>query len=116
MIDTTQFLNGKVTESAAADNAVAVATVGAIAAARIFITGVKADYSAAPTAIFKVIRIKFAGVTVYTISWDPLKGSPLWFGFPGHIHADYNVGITAELDPSGTATVLGRIAVFTYVI
>lgn len=114
MIDTLQFLNGKVVESPGADNALATATVGAVSAARTFLTGIKADYSAAPAAGFKVIQIKFGTVVQFNIIWNPLLSMPLWFAFPGHIHGDYNQAVSAELAASGTGTVLGRIALFGY--
>lgn len=114
MIDTIQFLNGRVVESSAADNALATATFGAVSAARHFLTGIKADFSAAPAAAFKVIQIKFGTVVQFNIVWDPTKTMPLWFGFPGHIHGDYNQAVSAELSASGTATVLGRVALFGY--
>lgn len=114
MIDTVQFLNGRPTESSAADNALATATMGAVTGCRHFLTGIKADYSAAPAAGFKVVQIKFGTVVVLNLVWDPTKAMPLWFGFPGHIHGDYNQAVSAELGASGTATVLGRVALFGY--
>lgn len=114
MIDTIQFLNGKPTESSGADNALATATVGAVLACRTFITGIKAGYSAAPAAGFKIIQIKFGTTVVLNLEWDPTKSAPLWFGFPGHVHGDYNQAVSAELAASGTGGVLGRVALFTY--
>lgn len=114
MIDTIQFLNGRATESAGADNALATATMGAVSAARHFLTGIKAGYSAAPAAGFKIIQIKFGTVVQFNIEWDPTKEMPLWFGFPGQVHGDYNQAVSAELAASGTATVLGRVALFGY--
>lgn len=114
MIDTIQFLNGKVTESSGADNALATATVGAVLACRHFITGIAADYSAAPAAGFKVIQVKFGTTVILNIIWNPALQMPLWFGFPGHIHGDYNQAVSAELAASGTGAVLGRVKLFTY--
>lgn len=114
MIDTVQFLNGRCVESAAADNALATATVAAVGAVRHFITGISADYSAAPAAGFKLIQIKLNGVVVKNIRWDPTKSMPLWWGGPGLLHGDYNQPVSAELVASGTATVTGIVTLYVF--
>lgn len=116
-IDTLQFLNGVVTQGNVATNAISTATVGAVLGCRTFLTGIKADFGAAVAAGFTLIQVKFGTTVVLNILWDTTKvPSPLWFGFPGHIHGDYNQAVSVELAASGVGGVNGRVALHSYTI
>lgn len=105
------ILGGEVAQSATADNATATVTVAATPGMRHFMTGVWADFSAAPSATYKTITIKKAGVTVIVKQWDFSTGSA-FIPFPTPIRGDVNAAVSAELSASGTGAVLGRIALY----
>lgn len=115
-IEATQHLNGKVTESSAADNALATATVAAVGNVRHFIKGFGISWSAAPAAAYKVLQIKFGTTVVANIIFDPLKDGPSGceITLPAHIHGDFNQAVSAELSASGTGGVTGRVSLYTY--
>lgn len=115
MIGDTRILNGKVTESSAADNALATATVAAVGNVRHFVSGFGVSWSAAPTAAYKQVQIKFGTTVVATFIFDPLKDgmSGCEVTLPVPIHGDFNQAVSAELIASGTPTVTGRVRLYT---
>lgn len=114
MIDTALLLNARVIESGAADNALATATATAILAARHFIRGLGVTWSAAPTAAYKTIQVKFGTTVILNIIFDPLKDgeSGRMIPLPSVIHGDFNQAVSAELSASGTGGVTGRVQLF----
>lgn len=114
MISDTRLLNGRVVESSDADNALATATVAAIAGVRHFMAGLTADYSVIPAAGIKLIQIKVGTTVVKNIRWNPIIEFPFRFAFPVDLHGDYNQAISAELQASGTGGQTGRVSIHVY--
>jgi hypothetical protein len=107
------LLNAKVTQSSAADNATATATVAAIGGMTHGILGVHADYSAAPAAGFKTITLKKGTTTLLVLRHDFSTG-PAFYPLPAAVWGDFGGAVSAELQASGTGGVTGRIALFTF--
>lgn len=109
MIQAELLLNARPVQGATADSATASVTVAAIPAQRHFLMSVEADYSAAPTAAFKTVTVKVAGVTVFVWRWDFAGRGPFSRALPIPIHGGYGEAISIELEASGTGGVTGRV-------
>lgn len=109
-IGTAPLLRGKHTQSAAADNATATATVAAVANQRHMILGVEAHFSAAVTAIVAV-TVNYNSLT-WTERWDFTNG-PFFFNFPVGLMGAVGSTVTATLGASGTGGTNGYVTLFT---
>jgi hypothetical protein len=105
------LLRGKPTQSAAADNTTATATVTAIGEQKHLVLGVEAHYSAAVAAI-KSVTIKHGTTTWQTFRWDFANG-PFFFAFPVAFRGDTNEAVSAELQASGNGGVSGYVTIYT---
>lgn len=109
-INSVALLNGKVTQSSAADNATATATAAAIERVRHGGLGVYADYSAAVSAI-KTITVK-RGTTTLAVFRHDFAGGAFAYSFPCPVWSDYGEALSVELEASGTVGTSGRVALF----
>ena len=106
------LVSGKVTQSAAADNAIATATVAAIPSQTHRMMGVHAEFDAA-VALYKVITIIQGVTTVMTINHDFTNGE-FAFAFPVSLKGVMGGAVSATLAASGTGGINGRISLFTF--
>ena len=106
------LVSGKATQSTAADNAVATATVAAITTQTHRITGVHAEYDAAVSA-FKVITIIQGSTTLLTLNHDFTNGE-FAFSFPSYLAGVQGGAVSATLGASGTGGTSGRVTLFTF--
>lgn len=113
MISDTRLLNGRVVQ-AVADNGLATVTLAAVQAVRHFVCGIVVSWSAAPTAAYKTLQLKFGVALIADFTFDPLKDSLFRIPFPVDVHGDYNQAVSVELSASGTGGVIGQLKVFTY--
>lgn len=105
------ILRGKGTQSTAADNATATASVAAIAEQRHTVYGVHADYSAAVAAI-KTVTVKHGSTTWAVFRWDFTAGMFI-YNFPLPFRGALNEAVSVELEASGTGGTTGRCTIFT---
>jgi hypothetical protein len=110
-IQTAALLRGKVTQSAAADNATATATVSAITHQSHYVLGVEAHYDAAVSAI-KTVTIKHGSTTWQVFRWDFTNG-PFFFSFPVAFKGANNEAVSAELEASGSGGTDGLVTIYT---
>jgi hypothetical protein len=114
VISDTRDLNGRVVE-ATADNALATVTIAAVAGVRHFVTGIYVSFSAAATAAYKTLQLKYGTTVIANFTFDPLKESlSCRIPFPNAVHGDYNQAVSVELSASGTGGVVGQLKVFTF--
>ena len=106
------LISGKGTQSSAADNAVATATVAAIPAQTHRMMGVHAEFDAA-VALFKVITIIQGSTTVLTLNHDFTNGE-FAFAFPAPLAGVMGGAVSATLAASGTGGINGRVTLFTF--
>ena len=104
------LVSGEVTQSAAADNATATATVAAITGMTHRMLGVSADYDVAVTSI-KTITIKQGSTTVVVFKWDFTNGA-FHFAFPAALRGVLGGAVSATLEASGASSTNGRISLY----
>ena len=105
------LLRGDVTQSSAADDALATATVAAVNGVTHLVLGVEAHYDAAVTAI-RDITIIHGSTTWQTLRWDFSNGA-FSFSFPIAFSNDPNEAVSATLEASGNGGDSGYVAIFT---
>ena len=110
MISAQALLAGKVTQSAAADNATATATVSAIAGQTHFMLGISADYNVALNAI-QTITIIQGSTTILVFEWDFNNGA-FHFAFPAALKGVLGGAVSATLQASGAGSTFGRISLY----
>ena len=110
MISAQALLAGKVTQSAAADDATATVAVSAIEGQTHRMLGVSADYDAAVTAI-KTITIIQGSTTLLVFEWNFNNGA-FHFAFPAAIKGVLGGAVSATLEASGTGSTFGRISLY----
>ncbi len=106
-----RLLRGAVTQSGAADDALATATVAAVDGVTHLVFGVEAHYDAAVTAI-RDITIKHTSTNWQVIRWDFSNGA-FSFSFPIAFSGDPNEAVSATLEASGNGGDKGYVAIFT---
>ena len=99
------LLRGSATQSAAADNATATATLAATVATKRLILGVEAQYNVAENSI-RNLTLNVAGSEVKNWEWD-FRNGPFFFMFPVAIKTDVNEAVTLVREASGTASTSG---------
>ncbi len=106
------LIAGTPTQSAAADNAVATATVAAIAGMTHYILGVSADFDIAVSAIV-TITILQGSTALVVYEWDFTNGA-FHFAFPTTMKGVVGGAVSATLAASGTGGTSGRITLYTF--
>jgi hypothetical protein len=96
----------------ATSNGMASASIAGVVGARHFMTGVIVSWTAAPTAAYKTLTVKFGSTTVAIFRFDPLKHGLVKIPFEPPIHGDYGQEVSVELSASGTGGVSGRATLF----
>ena len=107
--NTAPLLRGRVVQSAAADDAIATATVAAIEGVTHLVLGVQAQYSLAVTAI-KTITLTVGGVA--TVFRHDFTNGAFAYNFPVALGGDPNVAVTCALEASGTGGTNGEAVVW----
>jgi hypothetical protein len=110
-IGTAPLLRGKATQSAAADNATATATVAAVANQKHLVLGVEAHYDAA-VSTFQTVTIKHGSTTWITHRWDFSNG-PFIMNYPVALLGSNNEAVSAELQASGAGGTDGYVILYT---
>lgn len=110
-IGTAPLLRGNVTQSSAADNATATATVAAVGNQTHLILGVEAHYSAAVSAI-KTVTVKKGSTTLVTHRWDFTNG-PFIYNYPVALRGDLGGAVSVEVQASGTGGTNGYGIIYT---
>ncbi len=104
--------SGKGTQSSAADNATATATVAAIPAQTHRMMGVHAEFDAAVTS-FKAITIIQGSTTLAVFNHDFTNGE-FAFAFPTPLPGVMGGAVSATLAASGSGGTSGRVMLFTF--
>jgi hypothetical protein len=110
-IGTAALRAGRVTESTAADNATATATVSAIPNQTHLVFGVEAQYSAAVSSI-KTVTLKHGSTAWRTWRWDFSNG-PFLYNLPVALRSSLNEAVSVELEASGAGGTDGYAVVWT---
>ena len=110
-IGTAPLLRGKATQSTAADNATATATVAAIPEQKHLVLGVEAHYGAAVSAI-KTVTVKHGSTAWVTHRWDFTNG-PFVYNYPVALKGSQNEAVSVELEASGAGSTNGYATIFT---
>jgi hypothetical protein len=110
-ISTAPLLRGQVTQSIAADNATATASVSAIAQQKHIVLGCEAHYSAA-VSLIKTVTLKHGSTTWQTFRWDFTNG-PFFFALPVALRGALNEAVSVELEASGTGGTSGYASIYT---
>ena len=110
-VETAPLLRGSATQSSAATNATATATVAAIEAQVHLVLGVSCDYDAV-VASFKTVTVKHGSTTWQVFNWDFTNG-PFAFSFPVALKPDQNEAVSVELEASGDGGIDGRATIYT---
>ena len=105
------LLRGKATQSSAALNDTATATVSAIEAQVHLTFGVVAEYDAVVASI-KTITVKHGSTTWQVFRWDFNNGS-FAFTFPVALKSDQNEAVSVELEASGDGSINGYSTIYT---
>ncbi len=100
--------SGTAVQSAAADNAIATATVPAITGMTQRLIGIWADYDVAENSIRS---ITVTGDVTLVFLWDFTDGSAN-IALPGPIRSALGGAITVALQASGTGSTSGRVIAF----
>ena len=108
-VNTAALLRGQLTQSAAADDAIATATVAAIESTTHLVFGIQAQYTLAVTAI-KTITLTVGGVA--TVFRHDFTNGAFAYNFPVALHGDPNVAVTCALEASGTGGTDGDVIVW----
>ncbi|KKN06677.1 hypothetical protein LCGC14_1074740 [marine sediment metagenome] len=106
-----RLLRGEVTQSSAADDDTATATVAAVDGVTHLVFGVEAHYDAAVTAI-RDITIKHTSTNWQVIRWDFSNGAFIT-RFPVAFSGDPDEAVSATLEASGNGGDSGYVAIFT---
>lgn len=104
------LIAGDVTQSTAADNATATATVSGIPGVTHRMLGVSADYDVAVSAI-KTITIIQGSTTVLVLKWDFANGA-FHFAFPVALRGALAGAVSATLEASGAGSTNGRVSLY----
>ena len=111
MLPEAVIATARVAESSDADNALATVTLAAVVGIRHNLYWITADYSAAPTAAFKLIQVKYGTTVVKNIRWNAALHMPLLIPLPVPPHGETGQQVSVELAASGTGGVTGRVGV-----
>ena len=109
-VQTGPLLRGSATQSAAADNATATATLAATAGAQRLILGVEAQYNVAENSI-RTLTLNIAGSEVKNWEWDFTNG-PFLFMFPVALKTGVNEAVTLVFEASGTGNTSGDCTIW----
>ena len=105
--------SGTAVQSAAADNAVATATVPVQAGVSNYLVGFWADYDVTVSAIKSVtVTRTYGGASKVEVYLHDFTNGPFGLPLPGVIHGDEGTAITVALAASGAGSTNGRVIAY----